>query len=148
MNSHIWKCSQCNKYTKMNIKDDIIDINCNCRYHFTMSIKKYINDSKKEKIIKHIKDDALKDITTKIGKAEWFILTYFKEIKEEHISRLIAKINELESSYEESSNRNKNILKCLNILINNYDGSNEMKKIYWIMRLRSITVKMKRILMN
>ena len=92
MNSHIWKCSQCNKYTKMNIKDDIIDINCNCRYHSTMSIKKYIKDSKKEKLIKHIKDDAFKDITTKIGKAEWFILTYFKEIKEEHISRLIAKI--------------------------------------------------------
>ena len=45
MNSHIWKCSQCDKHTKMNIKDDIIDINCKCGYQSTMKIKEYINPS-------------------------------------------------------------------------------------------------------
>ena len=37
-------------------------------------------------------------------------------------------MSELESSYEESYNRNKDMLSFLEILIDNYDGSNEMKK--------------------
>ena len=38
-----------------------------------------------------------------------------------------SKINSIESSYEDSYNRNKNMLSFLQILIDNYDGSVEMK---------------------
>ena len=102
MNSHIWKCSQCDKHTKMNIKDDIIDINCKCGYQSTMKNQEYINHHKIDKSHTTIKDDTYKYITTDIKKANQHLLTYYKKIKEEHIKRLIAKMNQLESSYEES----------------------------------------------
>ena len=128
MNSQIWKCTQCNKHTKMKIKDDIININCQCGYHSTMKIKEYIKDCKRNKSHITIKDYTFKDITTDIKKGNEHLLTYFTTIKKENINRLIAQINELESSYEKSYNRNKDILTFLEILINNYDGSNEMRK--------------------
>ena len=45
MNSHIWKCSQCNKHTNIVLKGDLININCECGYHSIMSIKEYIKNS-------------------------------------------------------------------------------------------------------
>ena len=129
MNSHIWKCSQCNnKHTEINIKYDIINMNCQCGYHSTMRIKEFIKLSKVDKSQITINDDTLSNITTDIKNANKHLLTYFKEIKDEHISRTIAQMNRLESSYEESYNRNKDILTFLEILIDNYDGSNEMKQ--------------------
>ena len=129
MNSHIWKCSQCNnKHTEINIKYDIINMNCQCGYHSTMRIKEFIKLSKVDKSQITINDDTLSNITTDIKNANKHLLTYFKEIKDEHISRTIAQMNRLESSYEESYNRNKDMLTFLEILIDNYDGSNEMKQ--------------------
>ena len=127
MNSHIWKCSLCKKNTTIYLKDGGINIICQCGYNSTMSIKQYIKDSKKEKY-STINNDNFKDMTADIEQANEHLLTYFKEIKDEHISRLIAQMNQLESSYEESYNRNKNMLTFLEILIDNYDGSIEMKK--------------------
>ena len=128
MSSHIWKCSQCNKNTNLDLKDNIISINCQCGYHSTMSIKELIKDSKIDKSKTTIKDDTFKDMTTDIKKGNEHLLTYFKELKDEHINRLISMKNQLESSYEKSYNRNKDILTFLEILIDNYDGSKEMKK--------------------
>ena len=128
MNSHIWKCSRCNDPTKIDLKDDIININCQCGYHSTMRIIELINNCKRNKLQNTIIDDTFRDITTDIKKANEHLLNYFKEIKDDHISRLIDLLNQLESSYEKSYNRNKNILVFLEILIDNYDGSIEMKK--------------------
>ena len=128
MNSHIWKCSRCNDHTKIDIKGDLIYINCQCGYHSTMKIKEFFNNCKRNKSHNTIIDDTFRDITTDIQKANEHLLTYFKEIKEEHINRLIAKINELKSSYEESYQRNKNMLTFLQILIDNYDGTEEKEK--------------------
>ena len=128
MSSHIWKCSQCNKNTNLDLKDGNIHIDCKCGYHSIMSIKEFIKDSKIDKSKTTIKDDTFKDMTTDIKKGNEHLLTYFKEIKDKHINRLISMKNQLESSYEESYNRNQDILTFLEILINNYDGSKEMKK--------------------
>ena len=128
MNSHIWKCPQCEKHTNIDLKDYIIDIDCQCGYHSTMSIKEFIKDSKIDKSKTTIKDDNIKEMTTDIKKANEHLLTYFKEFKDDHINRLISMKNQLESSYENSFNRNKNMLTFLEILIKNYDGSKEMKK--------------------
>ena len=126
MNSHIWKCSQCNNHTKIDLKDDIININCQCGYHSTMNIKAYIQDFKRDKSHNTIKDDAVKDIVTDIKEAN--VLTYFREIKDGHINRFIDLMSKLKTTYEESYNRYKDMLSFIQILINNYDGSKEMKK--------------------
>ena len=46
MNSHIWKCSRCNKHTNIDLKGDLININCQCGYQSSMKIKEYINHHK------------------------------------------------------------------------------------------------------
>ena len=48
------------------------------------------------------------------------LLTYFRTLKNEHISQLIQTINKIETSYEESYQRNNNMLSFIKILINNY----------------------------
>ena len=53
--------------------------------------------------------------------------TYFQSLKAEHINQLLTIINDIESSYEESYNRNTNVLSFIKILIDNYDQSNEMR---------------------
>ena len=53
--------------------------------------------------------------------------TYFQSLKAEHINQLLTIINDIESSYEESYNRNTNVLSFIQILIDNYDQSNEMR---------------------
>ena len=129
MNSHyIWKCPQRDKHTEIELKDGIIHINCQCGYQSTISIKECIKDCKRDKKENTIKDNTFKEITTDIEQANEHLLTYFKEIKEEHISRLMELMSKLKTAYEESYKRNKDILTFLEILIDNYDGSNEMKK--------------------
>ena len=93
-----------------------------------VSIKEFIKDSKKENSKTTINDDTFKDVITRIKEANEHLLTYFKEIKDVHINRLIDLMNELKTSYEESYKRNKDMLTFLEILIDNYDGTNEMKK--------------------
>ena len=128
MNSSIYQCPKCDKHTNISIERDIININCQCGYHSTMRIIDFIKESKGDKSHSTINDDTFLHMTCDIKKANEHLLTYFKEIKDEHINRLIATINEIESSYEESYNRNKDILTFIQILIDNYDGSKEMKK--------------------
>ena len=82
----------------------------------------------KDKAKTNINDDTLKDITTSIKQANEHLLTYFKTLKDEHMSSSNSIMSEINLSYEESYNRNKDMLTFLEILINNYDGSNEMKK--------------------
>ena len=51
----------------------------------------------------------------------------FNTYKDELINEYLKQINELESAYEESYNRNMNMLSFIQILINNYDESVEMR---------------------
>ena len=128
MNSPICKCPECNRHTKLNIDKDIILINCQCGYHSTMTINQYIKHSK-EGTQSHnsINDDTFKNSTNDLNKGNEHLLTYYMEIKNEHISRLNKLKKKLESSYKESNKRNKNILSFMQLLIDNYDGTNEMK---------------------
>ena len=89
MNSHIWKCRECKKHTEIELKDDIININCQCGFHSTMKIKEFINHHKIDKSHTSIYNDTFKNITTDIKNANVHLLTYFKELKNVHINRLI-----------------------------------------------------------
>lgn len=53
---------------------------------------------------------------------------YFSNIRNIHIETLLKQLNDIDSTYEDSYNRNINILYFLKVLIDNYDGSNIMKQ--------------------
>ena len=127
MNFPIIQCPQCNNHTKVYLQNDYIHTNCKCGFHSTKKTKDFIKDNKKDKFPIIMKDNTFKDIIIDINKGDNHLLTYFKIIKKEHISRLIRLMNELESSYEESYNRNKDMLAFIQILIDHYDGTIEMK---------------------
>ena len=66
-------------------------------------------------------------ILLKLNKGYQHLNTYFQSLKAEHINQLLTIINDIKSSYEESYNRNTNVLSFIKILIDNYDQSNEMR---------------------
>lgn len=53
---------------------------------------------------------------------------YFSNIRNIHIETLLKQLNDIDSTYEDSYNRNINILYFLKVLFDNYDGSNIMKQ--------------------
>ena len=63
-----------------------------------------------------------------IEKGYKFLNSDFNTYKDELINNYLKQINELESAYEESYNRNMNMLSFIQILINNYDESIEMRQ--------------------
>ena len=126
--NNICKCPNCNRHIENTLDKGEILIYCQCGYRSTMKIKQFIKDSKEDnKSHNKIVDDSFKNITNDLKKCSHHLLTYLNSIKQNHINHLIELINNLESSYEESYERNKNILTFIQILIDNYDGTNEMK---------------------
>ena len=127
MNSIFQLCPKCNKHTNIVLDKDNVNINCQCDYCYTMNIKEFIKKCSYNKPNNPTIDNTFSDIITDINKGYEHLSTYFKELKDEHINNLFSLINQIESSYEKSYNRNKNLMSFLQILINNYDGSIEMK---------------------
>ena len=72
-------------------------------------------------------DEAFNDIIQKVNMGYEHLSTYFTTFKDKHINRLLRIINSIKKSYEDSYNRNMNMLSLLQKLIDNYDGSVEMK---------------------
>ena len=68
-----------------------------------------------------------KEIKLDLEKGKKFLNSDFNTYKDELINEYLKQINELESAYEESYNRNMNMLSFIQTLINNYDESREMK---------------------
>ena len=113
MNSFIKICPSCKKHIKYSLDKQFIKMNCKCGFSSSMNIKNIpIGDNN---------NPLFKDITIKLEKGNQFLNTDFITYKNELINEYIKQINELESSYEESYNRNINMLSYIQILINNYD---------------------------
>ena len=131
MNSILQLCSKCNKHTTIFLNKDNVHINCQCGNYFTMQINTFINQFNYNQSNVVNNNNTFTDTITDIKYSYKHLLSYFIALKEEHINHLLRAINQIESSYEECYNRNKNILKnilsFIQILINNYDGSIEMK---------------------
>ena len=117
------KCPKCNQSTKMNIEQELIHINCQCGYNNAIMISDYISNTPHSAI----KDDSFKDIINELKKGNDHILAYFNTLKNEHITHLMRLAKEIEAMYEDSYKRNKNALTCLQTLIDNYDGTIDMK---------------------
>ena len=119
MNSLIKICPSCKKHIKYSLDKQFIKMNCKCGFSSSMKINTIpIGDNN---------NPLFKDITIKLEKGNQFLNSDFNTYKNELINEYIKQINELESSYEESYNRNINMLSYIQILINNYDESVEMR---------------------
>ena len=105
MNSLIKICPYCKKHIKYSLDKQFIKMNCKCGFSSSMNIKNIP--------IGHNNNHIFKDITIKLEKGYKFLNT--------------KRVSELESAYEESYNRNMNMLSFIQILINNYDESVEMR---------------------
>ena len=117
MNSLIKICPNCKKHMKYALDKQFIKINCECGFSSSMNINTIpIGDN-------HI----FKEIKIDLEKGYKFLNSDFITYKNELINEYIKQINELESAYEESYNRNMNMLSFIQILINNYDESVEMR---------------------
>ena len=119
MNSLIKICPSCKKHIKYSLDKQFIKINCECGFSFLMKINSIPICDNKDHIFKEIKLD--------LEKGKKFLVTDFITYKNELINGYIKQINELESAYEESYNRNMNMLSYIQTLIDNYDESVEMK---------------------
>ena len=120
-------CPNCNKHLRIDIDGDTVDFSCKCGYYSTKNISIFIEQYANKKSNKNPNDKTFSDVLNVINEGYEHLSTYFKKVKNEYINDIINIINETESSYEESYKRNMNILTFFKILIDNYDGSVEMK---------------------
>ena len=119
MNSLVKICPYCKKHIQYSLDKQFIKMNCKCGFSSSMNIKNIpIGDNN---------NPLFKDITIKLEKGNQFLNTDFITYKNELINENLKQINELESEYEESYNRNMNMLLYIQTLINNYDESVEMR---------------------
>ena len=113
MNSFIKICPNCKKHIKYSLDKQFIKMNCKCGFSSLMKINTIpIGDNN---------NPLFKDITIKLEKGYKFLNSDFNTYKDELINNYLKQINELESAYEESYNRNMNMLSYIQTLINNYD---------------------------
>ena len=68
----------------------------------------------------------LNEIGYDLQKGNEHLNSYFKSLKNKHISHLIETINEIESAYDQSYHRNVNILQFIELLIDNYEESKDI----------------------
>ena len=119
MNSLMKICPNCKKHIKYSLDKQFIKMNCKCGFSSLMKINTIPIVDNNNPLFKEIKID--------LEKGYKFLNSDFITYKNELINEYIKQINELESAYEESYNRNINMLSFIQILINNYDESVEMR---------------------
>ena len=119
MNSLIKICPSCKKHIKYSLDKQFIKMNCKCGFSSSMKINTIPIGDNNNHIFKEIKID--------LEKGYKFLNSDFNTYKDELINEYLKQINELESAYEESYNRNMNMLSFIQTLINNYDESVEMR---------------------
>ena len=119
MNSLIKISPSCKKHIKYSLDKQFIKINCECGFSFLMNFKSVPIGDNNNPLFKEIKLD--------LEKGYKFLNSDFNTYKNELINNYLKQINELKSAYEESYNRNMNMLLYIQTLINNYDESVEMR---------------------
>ena len=119
MNSLVKICPYCKKHIQYTLDKKVIKMKCECGFSSSMNFKNIP--------IGHNNNPLFKEIKLDLEKGKKFLNSDFNTYKNELINNYLKQINELESAYEESYNRNMNMLSFIQILINNYDESIEMK---------------------
>ena len=87
-----------------------------------MTIGEYLKRLEDIQCNSDINIPAIKTIQKEITKAHDHLNSYFLECKKENIEMLRKKIEQVEKAYEDSYNRNCDMLNLLSTIICNYDG--------------------------
>ena len=119
MNSLVKICPYCKKHIQYTLDKKVIKMKCECGFSSSMNFKNIP--------IGHNNNPLFKEIKLDLEKGYKFLNSDFNTYKNELINNYLKQINELESAYEESYNRNINMLLYIQTLINNYDESVEMR---------------------
>ena len=129
MNSLIRNCPKCRNHFYLKLFKDKVNMQCNCGYNNVMTIASFLvlNNTVTHNSNAQSEANTFKEIINDIKNCYNHLNNYFQSVKTELISQLASLINEIELSYNESYNRNKNVLTFIQLLIDNYDGSKEMK---------------------
>ena len=102
MNSLIKICPSCKKHIQYTLDKQFIKINCKCGFSSSMNINTIP--------IGHNNNHIFKEIKIDLEKGKTFLNSDFNTYKNELINNYLKQINELKSAYEESYNRNMNML--------------------------------------
>ncbi len=119
-------CPKCRKHTEFQIIKDTIHIQCKCGYHSSMNIQGKVQNYPNNRLKEQYPEEFFQ-LVNDINRGYEHIHTYFTILKNKHVNKLLTVINELESSYEKSVNRNTLVLSFIQQLLMNYDYSIEMK---------------------
>lgn len=131
MNIRNGYCPKCPLIPRIFIHKDNVHFTCRCDYYGSLELNKYYN-MLKDVQIEHTfqeEDQEILSIKTKIHSAFYFLKYDFEYGKNAEVLPRLNPIvvQKMYEKYEESLKRNTLILKILEIFINNYDGSEEMK---------------------
>ena len=115
-------CFVCQEYPSITIRFNTVLITCKCGINKTMTIREYLKKVEDIQCNSDINIPAIKTIQKEITKAFNHLNSYFLECKKENIELLRKKIEKVEKAYEDSYNRNCDMLNLLSTIICNYDG--------------------------
>ena len=127
MNFQIGICPKCRENSNIELLKENIIISCNCGYHNSINIKAFVDEYQRKKSLLKDNDKVFSNQNNEIKNGYAHLNSYFFNLKNKHINQMLCLINEIESSYERSYQRNKRILSFLEILIDNFNGSQAMK---------------------
>lgn len=121
-------CPKCKSIPIIDIDFDNVIIECEeCKFECTTPINEYIS------LVKDIKpkgaqlmNETINKIQTQLSLAKHHVTEYFTRLKTIQINTLLEKINSVETAYQESYTKNNDILELLQLLIDNYNGSQTM----------------------
>ena len=121
MNTTLGICPNCKVITNIQLVKYKAYFQCNCGYYNSVDIKECIHLFQTNNLSKvKTKNKEFTDFTYALDQGINHLNTYFKSIKNYHINQLLMQINQIESAYENSYERNNNILSLLRLLYTNY----------------------------
>ena len=124
MTTTLGMCPTCKIITNIQLVKYKAYFQCNCGYYNSIDIKECITLFQKKNINKgNTKNKEYIDFNYALDQGINHLNTYFKSIKNYHINQLLMQINQIESAYENSYERNNNILSLLRLLYANYQKS-------------------------
>ena len=121
-------CPICPAIPQLEIEFNDIIIRCQCGYENIMPIKDYLSIIRKIPSNNNIlwNNESIDYCKLSVNKAKTYLDTYFTLKKNNIINDLLLLISKIESAYENSYNRNNNVLSVLTILIDNYNNDDVM----------------------
>ena len=100
--------------------DRVVSFCLNCRKHLCHTCRELHKDHKTTQLDTLLNTNQLLKINENYSKAKEKVKSYYKQIRDEAVNALNAKIIEIERAYDQNSQINDNIMSYIHMLINSY----------------------------